>query len=246
MKKVAFLTLGIVVIVLASYVLINLRSVYFVDARTQEKTKLTSFWFKRDEITMKDRWFSDFDDDVISGFVLIEDQKTYAIIPYVFTKPIFDQELDIFYQANLDRNKEIIWRDKENDQAVIYDISEEIAIEVAVDVYPGYVTEPLKYGDGIYTVPVYNDLGDIVEHVQFLESSQTGLREGFNNSIPCYILQTVLFVEININNHETMNLLIPTFFVGGLLSAEINDDHYYDQYFDQLLVFEATLDKPND
>lgn len=245
MKKVIYISLGFVIIALASYVLLNLRSVYFVDARTQEKTKLTSFWLKNDQISIKDRWFSNFEDDVISGFILIEDRKTYAIIPYAYTTSIFNHELNDFYQQNLDRRKEITWIEKENNQTLLYDISEEKRIEVAVDTYPGYVTDDMRYGKGIYTVPVYNQLGDIVEYVQFLESSEAGLLEGFNNNLPCYILQTVLFIEIEIKNHEMMNLLIPTYFVGGLQSAEMNDDHYHEQYFDQLLIFEATLEKPN-
>ncbi|AUD62504.1 hypothetical protein BK010_02480 [Tenericutes bacterium MO-XQ] len=56
-------------------------------------------------------------------------------------------------------------------------------------------------------------------------------------------MQTVLFIEVHINNHQESKLLIPTYFIGGLVSADITSDHYYIEYFDQLLVFEATLEK---
>ncbi len=243
MKKYMIIIGLSLVLVIAGYLLFNLRSVYFVDMNTQEKTKLTSFWVKQDHIDIKDRWFKDFDDDVISGFILIEDKKTYTIIPYAFTKLDESSRLIDLYESTLERSKEIKWIAKEYEQDVLYDIKEEVRLDISVDTYLGSVTEENKYGNGIYSVPTYNDSGEIVSYVQFAESSVSGLLEGFNQNNPCYILQAVLFVEVHINNHQASKLLIPTYFIGGLVTADITSDHYYIEYFDQLLVFEATLEK---
>ena len=104
MKNKLVIIIGVLAIIgIALLVVSNLRSVYFIDGATGEKTKLTSVWLKQNEIEIKDRWFADFEKKTFSGIIYIEDDKEYAIIPYTYTR--FDNDLDLadLYNSKLSR-----------------------------------------------------------------------------------------------------------------------------------------------
>ena len=222
----------------------NLRSVYFVDGATGETTKLASMWFKQNEIEIKDRWFADFEEETVSGIIYIEDAKEYAIIPFAFTR--FDDDLDLaeLYKSELSRVKGVSWIKKSSSESLEFKIENEQGLLVAVGTYLGTSYDETEYGNGVYSIPLYNDNGDLHYNLQFPTSSLVEIREGFNDGIPAYILQKVIFTEISILNHEEETFLLPIEFVGGVSSSDVLDsDHYYYEYNGNQIIFEATLEK---
>ena len=222
----------------------NLRSVYFIDAATGEKTKLTSVWVKQNEIEIKDRWFADFDDDTFSGIIYIEDNKEYAIIPFSYTKFADDYDVADFYKQELNRIKGVTWIEKVNDESLDFEIDNEQKLLIAVGTYSGTSYDETEYGRGIYSIPIYNDKGDLHYNIQFPSSSLVGIREGFNDGEPCYILQEVIFTEISVSNHEEITFLLPIEFVGGVSSVDVLDsDYYYYEYNGNQIIFETSLER---
>jgi hypothetical protein len=246
MKKRVIIVSSVLLIILVGFLIVrNLRSVYFVDGTTGEITKLTSIWLKQNEIEIKDRWFKDFEEKTVSGIVYIEDNKEYAIIPYTYTRlDREDDELGDLYYSKLSRVKAVIWIEKENDEALVFNVENEQRIAVAVGTYSGTSYDETEYGNGIYSIPVYKDDGDLHYFLQFPTYSLAGIGDGFNDDVPCYILQDVIFTEISVVNHESVTFLLPLDFIGGLMSEDVLDsEHYYFEFNENLVVLEAFIDR---
>lgn len=242
-KNIIILFMGIFLIATIFIVALNMRAVYFVDGRTGETTKLTSFWYKQSEIKVKDKWFDDFEDEVVTGIIYIEEKNAYSIMPYSFSKLIPVESLSSRYDQIHSNTIEIIWIDKINDQPLRFEASSEQALWVAIDRYSGVTDTSIKYGRAVYTIPVYNELGEIDSHFHFADWSYVSLQETFDN-VPCYVLQQFLFTEVSlVNQHETTYLL-PILLIGGVNFVDIGEsEHYYYEFFEHDIIFEATLNR---
>lgn len=245
MRNKVLVLIGVAITLLMGILIVkNFRSVYFIDGFTGETTKLTSMWFKQNEIEIKDRWFSDFEEETVSGIIYIEDDNEYAIIPFAFTR--FDDDLDLaeLYKSELSRVKRVSWIEKSSRESLEFKIENEQGLLVAVGTYSGTSYDETEYGNGVYSIPLYNDNGDLHYNLQFPTSSLVGIREGFNDGTPTYILQKVIFTEISILNHKEETFLLPLEFIGGVSSSDVLDsDHYYYDYNGNQIIFEATLKK---
>lgn len=240
--KIIILVGAIIIVLIGGFVVANLRSVYFVDGSTGEVTKLTSVWFKQNEIEIKDRWFSDFDEDIYSGVIYIEDKREYTIIPYSFTVLDDDGDLGDLYSSELNRVKAVFWIEKNNDEPLVFEIDNEQKYLIAVGTYSGTSYDETQYGFGIYSIPLFKDNGELYYHLQFPTYSLAGINEGFNDGNPCYILQEVIYTEISVSNHNEETFFFPLEFVGGLSSDDVLDsDHYYLDYNGNQIIFEAFL-----
>ena len=245
MRNKVLVLIGVAIAILIGVLIArNIRSVQFIDGATGETTKLTSIWFKQNEIEIKDRWFADFEEETVSGIIYIEDDKEYAIIPFSFTR--FDDDLDLaeLYKSELSRVKGVSWIKKNSRESLEFKIENEQKLLVAVGTYSGTSYDETEYGNGVYSIPIYNDNGYLRYNLQFPTYSLVGLREGFNDGIPCYILQEVIFTEISISNHEEETFLLPLEFVGGVTSLDVlESDHYYYEYNGNQIIFEASLER---
>lgn len=238
MKKIVLLISVFVISTIVVFISISFRTVYFVDGSTGDITKLTSLWIKQNEIEIKDRWFTDFDNGYISGVIIIEDSEEYAYIPYSYTKMDSEGDLPEFYKNELSRVKAVVWVKKDNKEDISISFKNEQKLDVAVGTYSGTAYDTTQYGMGIYSIPLFKSNGDIFYHLQFAVSGVVGLRDGFNEGVPTYILQEVIYSEVNIN--EEITLLIPIYFVGGVSSADINGStHYLFEYNGQQIILEA-------
>ncbi len=245
MKKILLIITGLILIIGVGFIiLLNLRSIYFFDGVTGETTKLTSFWLKQNEIEIKDRWFDDFEQDTISGIIFIEDDEEYAIIPYTFTKFNNDYDLAELYDYEHNPFYGVTWIEKSIDEPLSFEITNEQKLWVAVGTYSGTSYDETEFGMGVYSVPLYNNEGDLYFYMEFPTSSLASVQSGFNNEIPSYVLQEFLFIEISITNHDQITFLLPIEFVGGLLSSDIDgSDHYYYEYNGNQVIFEAILER---
>lgn len=246
MKRRLIIVIVVLSVVLCGFLIVrNTRSVYFVDGATGDITKLTSFWLKQNEIEIKDRWFNEFEEDTVSGIVYIEDMNEYALIPYTYTilDPV-DGDLGDLYYSKLNRVKAVHWISKIENESLDFIVENEQRLSIAVGTYSNTSYDETEYGMGIYSMPVYNNNGELYYNLQFPSNSLAGIRAGFNDGVPCYVLQEVFYAEISLVNHVETTFFLPLSFHGGLLSEDILDsDHYYINYNGIQLVFEASLER---
>ncbi|MGS0973288.1 MAG: hypothetical protein ACVCEJ_08715 [Candidatus Izemoplasmataceae bacterium] len=246
MKKIFVIIVGCLVFLLMGILItINLRSVYFVDGSTGETTKLTSIWLKQNEIEIKDKWFDSFEQKTVSGIIYIEDSKEYALISYTYTRlEPKDDDLGDLYYSKLSRVKSVNWIGKDVNENLKFTVLNEQRHSIAVGTFSGTSYDETEYGNGVYSIPVYNDSGDLHYYLQFPTYSLAGISEGFNDDTPCYILQDVIFIEVSLTNHDEITFLLPIDFMGGLMSEDVLDsDHYYIDYNGHEIIFEAFIDR---
>lgn len=240
-KNIIILFAGIVLIAIILIIAFNMRTVYFVDGRTGETTKLTSFWYKQSEINIKDKWFDDFEAEVVTGIIYIEEKNAYAMMPYSHSKFTLVDSLSSLYHQIRSETIEITWIEKTDDQPLRFEVTNEQSLWVAIDRYSG-VPENLTYGSGVYTIDVYNDRGETDTQLHFADWSSIGIGESFSIDVPSYVLQQFLFTEVTlVNQHET-TFLLPILLIGGSNFADIGEsNHYYYEFYGHDIILEATI-----
>lgn len=219
----------------------NTRTVYFIDGYTGEIKLLTSSWFKRNTIQMKDAWFDDYETNVVSGLIFIEDNREYAVFPYTYHN-LESSRFTEFYPDHVDQEYELVWIKKTNQEHLSFEVKNVQSLWISVGVHQSIPGTDIKYGRGIYTMPVFNDRGEVISELSFAENDYISLGEGWNDFTQRYVLQQFIFSEITIVNQHVETYFMPILFLGGSNLAEVgNSEHYYYSYNGYDLIFEATL-----
>jgi len=242
MKRILGVFLFFISIMMVSVVVkLNVRPLYFLDGYTGQTTILT-YVYQSNQLNVDDQWFKDFEQDVISGVLYMEDRTQYAIIPYSFSKISPDNDYHDLYHQKRHQTIDIDWKDKISRESLQFEVMNQMSLWVSIDSYSSEFAQTYHFGNGVYTIPVYNNHGEKITDFVFATSDIFGIGESWNDGITRFILQQFLFTEIVCSNQCEDRILLPLSWIGGLRLEEVGDlDHYYYPYNNHNLIFEANF-----
>jgi len=181
----------------------NKYDVFFIDSVYGEQYKIATVYFHRDEITIKEKWLDDFNEYEKSGIILIDGSNEYSVFPYSQTNFIQDDPtwglIETKYNEVNSNSKLLKWVKKDSKLNIEVYIHNSRHIWVAVD---KTTTSQTSYGRGIYSAPVYDDNGTLIDTLLFAEYNSAGVLEGFANNIPSYVLQQFTYCDVDITDEN--------------------------------------------
>lgn len=241
MKRILGVFLFFISIMMVSVVVkLNVRPLYFLDGYTGQ-TSILTYVYKSNQLNVDDQWFKDIERDVISGILYMEDRHQYAIMPYSQSRINPEYDFVDLYRQKHHQIIQVDWKDKSKNEPLQFEVMSQTALWVSVGKLTGEPTlSDHRFGHGIYTMPVFNDLGEKITHFVFATSDIYGIGEEWNDGIPRYVLQQFLFTEIVCLHQQEATILLPLLLMGGLNLEEVGIREYYDYHYKgHELIFEA-------
>ncbi|AIO19421.1 hypothetical protein KQ51_01545 [Candidatus Izimaplasma bacterium HR1] len=89
---------------------------------------------------------------------------------------------------------------------------------------------------------MYDSNGELYFNMLFPTMNSIRIIDEFNQGVPCYVLQTFIFTEVSITNHNEISYFLPIELVGGSNASDINNtDHYYYNFNGHNVILEAEI-----
>ncbi|QMS85318.1 hypothetical protein [Candidatus Xianfuyuplasma coldseepsis] len=223
--------------------------VYFYDSHDGQQYELATIYQIGEKITIKNRWFRDFEQREKSGLLVFvgDDQYTYRAYTFLNVKndTRYDDYMDEYQELYEEYNTFTFtpqWYEKDSNTSLDIEKTDPLEHE-RLEVAVGVTSEPYRiYGSGVYIVPSYTSEGALInDSVLMIFGSGTSLNDTSTYDEEQFITQEILYSIFTIDNgEETLELMVPYFMVGGLLLHPTNDaEHFTYSYHNHDVIMEA-------